>query len=143
MNTPTAAPVTLTAGRLRKATSGAAGFDLFAAETTTIYSKQRAVIPTGVYLEIGSGFCGVIRDRSGLAANSGLTTFAGLIDSDYRNEVKVVTYNSGVNPVVLQAGDRVAQIVFLPCAANVTVVGDAVVELGGEREGGFGSTGKA
>lgn len=132
--------VKIMAGRIRQATSGAAGFDLYSTETLTLWPGSRATIATGVRLEIPLGWCGLICDRSGLAKNKGVTRLGGLVDSDYRGEVKVVLQNHGEDPLTIAAGDRVAQIVFLPVSAAVVEDG-GTVEYGGDRNGGFGSTG--
>ena len=123
-----------------RATEGAAGHDLMAADGVTVYPGQRVVIPTGFSWSIPPAWVGMIRPRSGLAVKHGLDVLAGVVDSDYRGEVKVVLINHGERAVEFHQGDRVAQMViqpwgrFEPCEVS---------ELGETDRGGcgFGSTG--
>ncbi|HSW10942.1 MAG TPA: dUTP diphosphatase [Bacillota bacterium] len=101
----------------RAMTCGSAGLDLPAAVTDLeIAPGERAVLPTGLHLEIPRGYEGQVRPRSGLAAEHGLTVLnsPGTIDSDYRGEIKVVLVNLGREPVVIRRGDRVAQLIIAP-----------------------------
>lgn len=129
----------------RYQTDGAAGMDLHAAIDYAILLApgERRAIPTGLILEIPSGYEGQIRPRSGLALKHGVTVLnaPGTIDSDYRGEVAVILINHGTEPFTIERGDRVAQIVFAP------VVRAELVETSETSEthrgiGGFGSTGK-
>lgn len=101
-----------------------------------------SIVPTGVFLEIPSGFEGQVRPRSGLAAKHGITVLnaPGTIDADYRGEVCVILINHGDRSVSFQTGDRIAQLVFAPVTQVTWVRADglSVTERG---EGGFGSTG--
>jgi len=142
--------VILKKGKLRKSTCLAAGYDLFATIPVIVPVGKRVVIPTGVFTTMRSGVVGLIQDRSSLAVNEGVTTLAGVIDADYTKEWHVVLLNTGVNPVVVREGDRVAQVVFvnhlhvdleLRAPGNINPV-EAEIEYGNSREGGFGSTGK-
>lgn len=119
--------------------AGAAGADLRASEEVTLQPGDRAAVPTGLHLEIPSGHVGLVWPRSGLALKHGLDTLAGVIDSDYRGEVRVVLVNHGREPVTLAKGDRVAQL-LVQRVEHVEFVGG---ELGGSARGagGFGSTG--
>lgn len=128
------------------ASDGAAGADLRAAldAPLTLAPLERALVPTGLTLEIPPGFEGQVRARSGLALKKGLALANGVgtIDADYRGEVGVVVVNLGSEPVTLSRGERIAQLV-------VTRVERAafqpVPELSpsSRGEGGFGSTGHA
>lgn len=124
---------------------GAAGADLMAAVETavTIAPLERVAVPTGLVLEIPSGWEGQVRPRSGLAVNSGLTVVnaPGTVDSDYRGEVKVLLVNLSADPVAVQRGDRIAQLVIAPVAR---VVFEEVEALSATARGvgGFGSTGR-
>ena len=120
---------------------GAAGYDLCAAEPVTIFPGERAAIPTGFAFQIPTGLCGQVWPRSGMAVNKGVDTLAGLIDSDYRGEVKAVLINHGEDPVQIFTGDRIAQLVVVPCLQGmVREVEDLVAT---ERGAGcFGSTGR-
>jgi len=127
----------------KQATSGSAGFDLCAAEAVELPTRARAVVTTGIALEIPPGYEGQVRPRSGLAARNGVTVLnsPGTIDSDYRGPVKVILYNTG--PLFkVSVGDRIAQLVLSKVPKLVRF--ETVNELSDtERgEGGFGSTGK-
>jgi len=128
--------------------TGAAGMDLRAAvpddRPLLILPGKRALVPTGLILEIPEGMEGQVRPRSGLAFKHGLTVLntPGTIDSDYRGEVKVLLINLGDEDFAVTRGMRIAQIVF------ASVVQAAVEErtlAGGTARGsgGFGSTGTA
>lgn len=126
------------------ATDGAAGADLRAAlpAPLTLAPGERALVPTGLTLEIPPGFEGQVRARSGLALKKGiaLVNGVGTIDSDYRGEVGVLLINLGPEPVTLARGDRIAQLVLSPVArAAFHVVADLAATSRGA--GGFGSTG--
>jgi len=124
--------------------AGSSGCDLRAAVTDELVLApgERAAVPTGLALEIPAGFEGQIRPRSGLAARHGVTVAnaPGTIDSDYRGEVKVILINLGQEPVVINRGDRIAQLVVAPVVQAVWKEVDSLDEtLRGA--GGFGSTG--
>ncbi len=126
------------------ASPGSAGYDLRAAieGDLTLAPGERALIPTGLALEIPIGYEGQVRPRSGLAIRSGITVVngPGTIDSDYRGEVAVPLINLGQEPFILCRGDRIAQLLVAPV---VKVAFEEVEELSdSERgDGGFGSSG--
>jgi dUTP pyrophosphatase len=127
------------------ASEGAAGADLRAAvaTTVTVAPGARAVIPTGLVLEIPPGFEGQVRARSGLALSQGLALANGVgtIDADYRGEVGVLVVNLGREPVTVSRGDRIAQLVVAPVARAVFEPAETLA--GTVRgTGGFGSTGR-
>lgn len=126
------------------ASEHAAGMDLHAANKEEIYLKplQRALIPTGLSIELPVGFEAQIRPRSGLAFRHGVTVLnsPGTIDADYRGEIKVLIINLGAEPFVIAKGERIAQMVV---ASHEQVQWNAA-EVLGETErgaGGFGHTG--
>ena len=127
-----------------RASAGSAGHDLRAAvdEPLVLEPAARALVPTGLILEIPPGWEGQVRPRSGLALRHGVTLVntPGTIDSDYRGEVKVLMINLGDEAFRVERGARIAQIVFAPVAQ---VVIDERIELGetDRSVGGFGSTG--
>ncbi len=126
------------------ATPGSAGFDLRAAveDKVVLEPGERALIPTGIILEIPEGYEGQVRPRSGLAVNKGVTVLnsPGTIDSDYRGEIKVILINLGKEKVEIKRGDRIAQLVISPVVkADIEEVEDLSETLRGS--GGFGSTG--
>ena len=114
-----------------------------AARDGVIEAHDRALISTGLFLEIPEGFEGQVRPRSGLALKYGIGMLnaPGTIDSDYRGEVGVILFNSTDKPFFYKKGDRIAQIVF---AKVLQAEFEQVEELScTERgEGGFGSTGQ-
>ena len=122
-----------------------AGMDLRAniKESISLEPLQRALVPTGLYVELPAGYEMQIRPRSGLAAKQGITVLnaPGTIDADYRGEIKVILVNLSPDTVIINDGERVAQAVVARCEQ---VEWESVDELSStERgEGGFGSTGK-
>ena len=123
------------------ASAGAAGADLRASESIEIAPGGRAAVPTGVRLQIPSGHVGLVWPRSGLAVRHGIDTLAGVIDSDYRGEVRVVLVNHGDAPFRIAPGDRVAQLLVqrVERAAFAAAAGIDDTDRG---KGGFGSTGR-
>jgi dUTP pyrophosphatase len=125
----------------RQAYEGDAGLDLAACEPIVLEPGERAIVPTGVAVEIPDGYAGFVQPRSGLAARHGIgiVNAPGLIDSGYRGEIQVVLLNTGREPFAVEAGMRIAQLVIAP-VASVRVV--EVDELAGSERGprGFGSS---
>lgn len=126
------------------ATAGAAGLDLRAAESLTIKSSERALVPTGIAIALPQNFEAQVRPRSGLAVKYGVTVLnsPGTIDCDYRGEIKVPLINHGKEDFVIMRGDRIAQMIIAP----VVQAQLEVVTLLSETErgtGGFGSSGKS
>jgi dUTP pyrophosphatase len=123
------------------ASAGAAGADLRASEAVEIAPGGRAAVPTGVRLQIPPGHVGLVWPRSGLAVRHGIDTLAGVIDSDYRGEVRVVLVNHGDATFRIAPGDRVAQLLVQHVERAAFVAAPAIDETdrGG---GGFGSTGR-
>lgn len=124
-----------------RASSQAAGADLMTVNDFTLYPSCRAIIHSGFAWKINQHCVGMIRPRSGLAAKHGIDVLAGVVDSDYRGEVKVVLINHGDRPVVFHKGDRIAQMVIQPVVMSEI---EEVSELGDTERGsgGFGSTGQ-
>ncbi len=124
-------------------TDGAAGMDLLADIPAPLDLEPggRALVPTGLAVEIPSGFEAQIRPRSGLAYRHGLTLLnsPGTIDADYRGEIQVLLINLGAEPVAVRRGDRIAQLVVAPVARarwrEVAALGPTV-----RGSGGFGHT---
>lgn len=125
-----------------QAYDGDAGFDLAACERFELGPGERAVVPTGLAVEIPEGYAGFVQPRSGLAARHGITIVnsPGLVDSGYRGEICVVLLNTdSVTPFVVESGMRIAQLVIAPVAAARLVEVDALA--GSERGSrGFGSS---
>lgn len=128
-------------------TIGAAGLDVkaFIPEPITIASGHRALIPTGLYVEIPQGYEMQVRPRSGLALKKGVTVLntPGTIDSDYRNGIGVILANFGNEGFVVNPGDRIAQLVLneVPQINWVSVESKDNLSSTDRGLGGFGSTG--
>ena len=120
---------------------GDAGLDLAACDHVALGAGERAVVSTGLAVEIPEGYAGFIQPRSGLAARHGIgiVNSPGLIDSGYRGEIRVVLLNTGVEPFSIEPGMRIAQLVVVPVAAVRLVEVD---ELAASDRGirGFGSS---
>ena len=126
-------------------TDHAAGMDLRAnlSESVTLKSLERAMIPTGLFIELPVGYEAQVRPRSGLAAKKGVSVLnsPGTIDADYRGEIKVILINLSKDDFVIEDGERIAQLIV----ASHERVDWHVAEVLAESErgaGGFGSTGK-
>lgn len=119
---------------------GDAGYDLRSAFGWEILPGQQLAIPTGYAWQVPLGWVGLIRPRSGLAAKHRIDVRAGVIDSSYRGEVKVVLVNEGAEPFIINQGERIAQMVVVPCMLCPVVT---VSQLDDSERGanGFGSTG--
>ena len=127
------------------ATELSAGMDLKAniTEPVTIESLERAIVPTGLFIELPEGYEAQVRPRSGLAAKFGVTVAnaPGTIDADYRGEVEVILVNLSKEKFVVNPGERIAQMVI----AKYEKIEWQEVDQLGETErgaGGFGSTGR-
>lgn len=115
----------------------------YAGDSLTIAPGERRLLPTGFSIAIPEGFEGQIRLRSGFALRSGLLlpNAPGTVDSDYRGEVQVLVMNPGSEPVTVQHGERIAQLVISPvarCAWKET----SELPPSARGAGGFGSTGR-
>lgn len=121
------------------AKKGDAGFDLSATEHGIIYHGGQLVLPLGIACEIPLGYVGIIKPRSGIAVKHMLNVHAGVIDSSFRGEIKACLINHGDRPVEFRKGDRIAQLVVVPCLTESIEVN----ELDNTERGksGFGSTG--
>lgn len=142
-----------------KATKEAAGYDLYATCDAVVESGEITKVSTGIGIAIPEGFVALIKPRSGLAYNHGVDTLAGVIDSDYRGEIKVmltthddeyknddsVTSDGIYRYYDIHEGDRIAQLVIVPIAMLEEVVLGEDEELPESVRGtnGFGSTGKS
>lgn len=128
------------------ATADAAGMDLRANLETSITMQplERILVPTGLFMELPSGYEAQIRPRSGLAIKQGLTLLntPGTIDADYRGEIKIIMINLSGEPQTIQHGDRIAQMVIAPFLQAKLVEVQELTDT--ERgTGGFGHTGKS
>jgi dUTP pyrophosphatase len=125
-------------------TTASAGMDVRANidEPITLLPFGRALVKTGLFLEIPAGFECQVRPRSGLAWKKGLTVLnsPGTIDADYRGEVGVILINLSDQPIKIEDGERIAQLIFAPVVQAAWKVTDALTESD-RGAGGFGSTG--
>jgi dUTP pyrophosphatase len=127
------------------ATEDAAGMDIRAniLQPLTLAPLERALVSTGIFIELPAGYEAQIRPRSGLAIKQGITCLntPGTIDADYRGEIKVILINLSGEPQLINNGDRIAQMVFQKVEKAdwlaVNILADS-----GRSDGGFGSTGK-
>ena len=125
-----------------KSNTSDAGWDLYSSEETRdIPPGYRALIKTGISMEIPEGFVGLIWPRSGLAVKSGIDVFAGVVDAGYRGEVGVCLFNSSKQEVQIKQGDRIAQILF-QSVPQFSLVETTELTNTNRGSGGFGSTGK-
>lgn len=120
------------------------GYDVYAAEAVTIPARGGAIVPTGISVELtsadGKPMGALIRDRSSMAVKHIITT-AGVIDSGYRGEIRIVMENLGDSPTEIHVGDKIANLIPYPVLTSTVEV---VEELAGSSRatGGFGSTGR-
>ena len=135
-----------------------AGYDLFSTEYVTLEPFQRKLVSTGICLEIPQGFYGRIAPRSGLACKKGIDVMAGVIDSGYRGEIKVLLINlnfegynlrpstfeamfGSQNKITINPGDRIAQLIIEKCY-QVEWNEMKTLENSKRGQGGFGSSGE-
>lgn len=127
------------------ATSGSSGLDLraFIEAPIVLESMQRALIPTGLSIELPEGHEAQVRPRSGLAINQGITCLntPGTVDADYRGEIKVILINLSTEAQTIKPGDRIAQMVIQQVAQVILFEVKEISETD-RGAGGFGHTGK-
>lgn len=124
-----------------KGTDFSAGYDLYAAENGEIDPLKRCLIKTNISIAIPKGYYGRIAPRSGLAYKNGIDVMAGVIDSDYRGDVGVILYNTGIEVFSFNRGDRIAQLVIEKCHKADWVQVDDLSDTD-RGDGGYGHTGK-
>ena len=142
----TAIKVTLKEGAVlpEYKTNGSAGADISALvdEPIVIKPAERALVPTGIFMEIPENYEVQVRPRSGLSIQHGITLLnsPGTIDSDYRGELKLILVNHGSENFTITNGMRIAQIIAAPVMRAQFVLSDKL-DLTERNEGGFGHTG--
>ena len=121
---------------------GDAGYDLFSTGNYVVEPQQRALVETGLHLEIPPGYVGLVKDRSSVAS-AGVHTLAGVIDSAYRGELKVLVVNLGERDYLISSGQKIAQLLVVPVYTEAVEVVNTLEELSDSERGsgGFGSTG--
>jgi dUTP pyrophosphatase len=123
-----------------RGSSLAAGLDIYAIGDLTIQPGQRALARTGLAVAIPEGYYGRLAPRSGLATKEGLDTLAGVIDADYRGEIRCLLYNTGDEAINLAAQSKICQLIIEKIITPAAVWADEISDT--ERgSGGFGSTG--
>lgn len=123
--------------------AGDAGMDLRASETLTLQPFERALVPTGLAIALPEGQAGFVLPRSGLAIKHGITVVnaPGLIDSNYRGELKVILQNTDPHEsFTIHVGDRIAQLVVMP-VPHMSFIPVETLSSTERGEGGFGSSG--
>ena len=127
------------------ATAGSSGMDIRAnlEVSQSLQPFERALIPTGLFIELPAGYEIQIRPRSGLAIKQGITCLntPGTIDADYRGEIKIILINLSQEEQVIQPGDRIAQLILQKVDKAIWQEVDEL-EITGRNAGGFGHTGK-
>lgn len=123
--------------------AGDVGYDLYTVAAYRVEPGQRALVDTGLHLEIPPGYVGLIKDRSSVAA-AGIHTLAGVIDSAYRGELKILIVNLGGSPYLIREGQKIAQLLLVPARTQTIELVDSLAELTNSERGagGFGSTGE-
>lgn len=117
-----------------------AGLDIRAPYHFTLYPGRTKVISTGVHVQIPHNCVGLLQSKSGLNIKDGILS-TGVIDEGYTGEIKVKLYNHGTYPVEFNSGNKISQLIILPCRYESVEIVDKIE--GGERgDNGFGSTGK-
>lgn len=119
---------------------GDAGVDLHSTEDYTLKPGEQILASTGICMAISPGHVGLIWDRSGLAAKNSMHVLAGVVDSGYRGEVKVVLKNLSNEEFQVTKGMRIAQMLIQPVVSAIIEESDSLDETK-RNEGGFGSTG--
>ncbi|TLD26259.1 deoxyuridine 5'-triphosphate nucleotidohydrolase [Venturia nashicola] len=143
MDVPPPLQIQLLSSKAKAPTRGsafAAGYDIYSSEDTTVPARGKAMVSTSISIAVPAGTYGRIAPRSGLAAKHSIDTGAGVIDADYRGEVKVILFNFSDTNFAIKEGDRIAQLIveriYTPEVVVVEKLEDSV-----RGAGGFGSTG--
>ncbi len=117
-----------------------AGLDICSIEDTVIEPGERALVPTGLAVAIPEGYYGRVAPRSGLATKHGLDVLAGVIDADYRGEIRCLLLNTGEEPIQLPAQSKICQLIIEKIITPAAVWANEISETD-RGSGGFGSTG--
>lgn len=117
-----------------------AGLDLYAMEDGYIRCNQSRTFDTGTHVEIPEGYVGLVKSKSGLMCNHGIIT-DGTIDAHYTGPIKVCLFNHGGSKYEVKKGDKIAQLVIVPCLLPELELVDSLEETD-RGDNGFGSTGR-
>ena len=120
---------------------GDAGADLKASEFSIVPARGKALVPTGLCIELPEGHVGLIWPRSGLATKHSIDCGAGVVDAKYRGEIKVLLFNHSDKNFAIEPGDRIAQL-LVQKIENINFLSVESLDETERNEGGFGSTGK-
>ena len=123
-----------------RGSSGAVGYDLYSIDEVVVSPSQRALVGTGVAVILPMNVYGRVAPRSGLAVKHGIQVGAGVVDPDYRGEIKVVLFNQCDKDFEIKKGDRIAQLVLERCETPDVREIESLDETD-RGSGGFGSTG--
>lgn len=124
-----------------KAHRADAGYDLRTPKRVVIHRHDSANIETGVHIDIPNGWFGKLESKSGLNSKHHVVCLGGVIDSGYTGSIKVTLYNLGEQDYVFDEGDKIVQLIFMPCGSfSLTQVDE--LEATDRGDNGFGSTGK-
>ena len=123
--------------------NGDAGYDLYSIGEYVVAPQERVLVETGLHLEIPLNYVGLVKDRSSVAS-AGLHTMAGVIDSSYRGELKILILNVGQEVYTIHVGQKIAQLVVVPIYTQAVETVGSLEELTDTERGagGFGSTGQ-
>ena len=120
---------------------GDAGADLKASESSIVPARGKALVSTGLCIELPEGHVGLIWPRSGLAVKHSIDCGAGVVDAKYRGEIKVLLFNHSDENFTIEPGDRIAQL-LVQKVENINFLPVESLDETERNEGGFGSTGK-
>jgi deoxyuridine 5'-triphosphate nucleotidohydrolase len=123
-----------------RGSSQSAGLDIYAVEDLTIRPGERGLARTGLAVAIPEGYYGRLAPRSGLATQKGLDTLAGVIDADYRGEIRCLLHNAGDESIHLPAQSKICQLIIEKIITPAAVWADEISDTD-RGSGGFGSTG--
>ena len=117
-----------------------AGLDIFALEDTYIHSTHASLVPTGIAVDIPKGYEGTIRPRSGKTAKTNLRVQLGTVDAGYNGEIKVIADTLNNSSYLVQAGEKIAQLVINPIVTPVVEIVEDFENESARGTNGFGST---
>lgn len=120
---------------------GDAGMDIFSFQDVEIAPGGKALVSTGLKVAIPKNHAGFVWDKSGIAIKSYIKTMAGVIDSNYRGELKIALANLGSEPYIIKKGEKIAQLVVKPIVAPEVLEVDELPKNDERGEKGFGSSG--
>lgn len=118
-----------------------AGLDIFSKEDATLFCGNTHVFHTGVHVQIPKGYCGLLVSKSGLNVNKSMLS-TGLIDEGYQGEIVIKLYNHGHHIHYIKYGDKISQLVLIPCLKPTLEIVESFDEETERGEDGFGSTGR-